>query len=364
MSRRTASALCWGLAAIWAIWALIRLTGIERGYPLVPLMAYTPYMAVAVLLPLGVALVLRQWAPAALVVVAGLSLALVVLPRALSDAEATEPLGGPTVKVVSANVFRGKADLRHLVELVRERDADFLSVQELTPQGAQELRRLGIAETLPHEVLATRAGTYGGGIYSRLPLRRLRPAPGTTFRMPRASANVPGYGRLRLVGVHPYPPLGFGGVGKWHDGLESLPPAESDRPPWVLAGDFNATLDHSELRQLLDSGYRDAADVRGDGLTITWSVRRLFPPPVTIDHVLADERLSIVDFSVEDLPGSDHQALYAELSLPKATPGERAKGGAAAPPQGELASPPESTPEPAPPIPTPSGPGSEGTAPR
>jgi len=45
-------------------------------------------------------------------------------------------------------------------------------------------------------------------------------------------------------------------------------------------------------------------------------VGRLFPPPVTIDHVLADERLGISDYSVEDLPGSDHRAVFAALVVP------------------------------------------------
>jgi endonuclease/exonuclease/phosphatase family metal-dependent hydrolase len=40
-------------------------------------------------------------------------------------------------------------------------------------------------------------------------------------------------------------------------------------------------------------------------------------PPVTIDHVLADSRLGIVDYGVEDLPGSDHRSIHAELALPR-----------------------------------------------
>ena len=42
----------------------------------------------------------------------------------------------------------------------------------------------------------------------------------------------------------------------------------------ILAGDFNATLDHAEFRALLDRGYVDAADAVGDGLTPTWPARR------------------------------------------------------------------------------------------
>jgi endonuclease/exonuclease/phosphatase family metal-dependent hydrolase len=37
---------------------------------------------------------------------------------------------------------------------------------------------------------------------------------------------------------------------------------------------------------------------------------------VTIDHVLADRRLGIVEYDVEGIPGSDHRAVEAELALP------------------------------------------------
>jgi endonuclease/exonuclease/phosphatase family metal-dependent hydrolase len=137
--------------------------------------------------------------------------------------------------------------------------------------------------------------------------------------MARARLAVPGGREIGVVSVHPVPPTSTTQVEIWSAGLESLPPATGDGDAWVLAGDFNATLDHVELRDLMDSGYVDAADAAGIGLSPTWPSDDLLPPPVTIDHVLADERLAVGDASVHDLPGSDHRAVAAELFLP-ATP--------------------------------------------
>ena len=86
-------------------------------------------------------------------------------------------------------------------------------------------------------------------------------------------------------------------------------------PRGLLIGDFNATLDHDALRDLLDEGYRDAGEVVGEGLTPTWKAGSVIPPPVTIDHVLVDERMGISEYEVHDLPGSDHEALSATLFL-------------------------------------------------
>jgi len=133
--------------------------------------------------------------------------------------------------------------------------------------------------------------------------------------MPRAVLELRGARRVRVVGVHPYPPE-RGQIGNWRAGLQSLPPTGAGGAPWGLAGDFNATLDHAELRDVLDRGYRDAADVTGMGLTPTWPAAGSHLPPVTIDHVLADRRLSIAEYAVEDMPGSDHRAVFARLSVP------------------------------------------------
>ena len=85
----------------------------------------------------------------------------------------------------------------------------------------------------------------------------------------------------------------------------------------ILAGDFNATLDHAQFRRLLRRGYADAASQAGHGLSLTWGPqpdRRL--TLLAIDHVLIDRRCAVVTTSAHWLAGSDHRALYAELRLP------------------------------------------------
>ena len=71
-----------------------------------------------------------------------------------------------------------------------------------------------------------------------------------------------------------------------------------------MAGDFNATLDHRELRALLDRGWIDAADAVGAGLTWTWPALRRRALPLTIDHVLVDRRVRVEEVTVVKVPGS------------------------------------------------------------
>lgn len=296
------------------VWALLRVFGLGRGFPLAPLMAFTPYATVAAFLVAGIALALRNWAAAGVAALVTLLLATVVLPRAIGD-DTVDPAGRETFTVLSTNIHHGTADPAAVLALVERYEPDLLSVQELTPSFARELSDAGLGAHLPHSVLETHRNTSGAGLYSRFAMRKL-PSPGRfVFRMPRAELTLPDGSHLRVVGIHPYPPQ-LNRTSEWEEALESLPSAGTGTP-WLLAGDFNATLDQSQLRDVLDRGYRDAGDVAGKGLEPTFPREGHLIPPVTIDHVLADSRLGIVEYGVEELPGSDHRAIHAELALPR-----------------------------------------------
>jgi hypothetical protein len=78
---------------------------------------------------------------------------------------------------------------------------------------------------------------------------------------------------VRIAAVHPPPPL-HGDAGIWRGALRAVPSA-SGAQVRLVARDFDATFDHRELRR-----------VRVDGV------------------------------HVETVPGADHRALIAQLTLP------------------------------------------------
>jgi endonuclease/exonuclease/phosphatase (EEP) superfamily protein YafD len=132
-SRAGARRYWWIWAAVVPIlvWTAIRLFGLEGGYPLVAMMAFTPYVAISALLVAGVAVALRNWAAATLAAVAMLCLAAVVLPRTIGS-ETADAAGHETLTVLSTNIHHGTADPDAVVALVDRYRPDLLSVQELT----------------------------------------------------------------------------------------------------------------------------------------------------------------------------------------------------------------------------------------
>jgi endonuclease/exonuclease/phosphatase (EEP) superfamily protein YafD len=285
--------------------------------PVAPLLSFAPQAMAGGLL--GYLLLRRQRVAAAAAGLTGAALATVVLPRAIRR---TQPKAdGPVLRVITANLLRGRADEEALVRLVQRNGVDVLFLQELTESAVVRLKQAGLADVLPHEMIDVRGeSSRGSGMYARFPLAEGRALPPSFAAQPVARLELPGGPGVDLVCVHtqpPNPPLP-GQVGKWREELSLLPPSADsvDAPPVVLAGDFNATLDHESFRGLLRRGHVDAAAQLGRGLVPTWAPFPGWPGLLTIDHVLVDPRCAVLAVEVHPLPGSDHRAVYAEFRLP------------------------------------------------
>ena len=313
MARAT---IAWVLVAVHAAWAVVRLFGLETGYPLMPLLAYTPYVAITALGAAVVAGLLRVRAAALLAVAVCGVLVTLIVPRALGGPTEAEGGAGATLRVMTLNLQRGKADPASIVALVARERVDALSLQEVDASALAALEAAGLRKTLNSAVTALGVGSHGTAIYARAPVRALDVVRSSLNDQARALIAVPGATPVEFMAVHPLAPASAGRQKRWRADMRALPAATPRAELRVLAGDFNATLDHAELRRLIDTGYADAADVVGDGLRPTWPVGRLLPP-VTIDHVLADRRSGVRRVTVRTVPGSDHRALIADLLIPR-----------------------------------------------
>jgi endonuclease/exonuclease/phosphatase family metal-dependent hydrolase len=313
---RTRTALLVLLVLPCLLWAMIRLLGWERGY-LVQLFAFTPYAAAWAWAPVVMAIAARKWLVAAVAVVAAAVLAVCVLPRAVPDVD-RGPATGVRLTVMTINMYVGAADPAAIVRLVREHDVGVLAVQEFTPRAADGLTAAGLDALLPYHALADEVGTTGSGLYSRYPVSRPGSERGRGGNL-QAYAMIapPGAKPLAVQSAHPLAPYATSVLADWRDDLAAEPVPDPDGPPRILLGDFNSTLDHAPVRRLIARGYRDAADAAGKGLLPTWGPYAGQPvPPVTIDHVLVDERIGVGDVEVAGVSRCDHRSIIATLTVP------------------------------------------------
>jgi len=303
----------WVLGLAFVAYAVVRILSLETTALLVGAMAVTPSAAAAGLLLTLITVGVGRRLLAVVLLVATLALGALMTPRILSEEQPQAT--GDHLRIMAANLRLGHGDARTIVDLVRRQQIDVLALPELTPAAVSALDRAGLADALPYRVFDARPGADGSGIAANVPLRQVILVEESILSQPSVVVDRPGNEDLELTAVHVQPPIEAEDVNTWRRELNELPrPTPSERVR-ILAGDFNASLDHAAFRDVVDHGYADAGEETGEGMTSTWADWPL-GPPLTIDHILADARCAISSYAVFDLPGSDHNAIMAEIVLP------------------------------------------------
>ena len=308
MNRRVPPALLLALVLVGV--ALVPLTVLLGhaapwfGELLVP---FTPHAALAALLVLGGALVLRARAlavAAALVSAVGLAL---VAP--LWTTPEPEGLDTPALRLVHLNVHVDNTQLDDVADRIERSGADVAVVIELSRAAEARLARL----PPPWRPLLTRpsSDSFGLGVYAR------HAATSTRVRMltevfPAAEVVLPwGETSLVLYAVHTMPPIDEESTRLNQRQLAELGRWLADEPrPRLVVGDLNATPWSAGLRPLSDAGYRSVH--LGAGYRATWP-RALGPLGLVIDHVLRAEGLSARGLTTVELADSDHRGLRVDV---------------------------------------------------
>lgn len=116
-----------------------------------------------------------------------------------------------------------------------------------------------------------------------------------------------------LAAGHPIAPVSASLMGTWRDETAQVAGVCGSTPGMIMAGDFNATLDHPGLRDLAPCV--DAAAEAGAAAVGTWPAHIPSVLAAPIDHVLVDGRAwQVVAFHVLPAVGdSDHRPIVAVL---------------------------------------------------
>lgn len=279
--------------------------------------AFTPLgiaaYGVALLVLAGRILVVRRWSspavPLAAVAAAGLVLHAWWYSPQLTGPNPPPAAGAPHLVVMTANLREGEADGIDLVEQASDADVDLLVVEEVTAAELADMDRAGLADLLPHRVGAPNDAADGTMAFARTeltsPTAIATSHDGWSFAM----------GDLTVLAVHPYAPTD---PDAWHADQSVIAQAVAAADPDLVVGDFNATADHAPMRDLAGAGYRDVGELANRGWQPTWPTSGVFDllglPVAQIDHVLVGPDLAAIGMRTEEIEGSDHRAVVAEVA--------------------------------------------------
>ncbi len=298
------------------------LVGLDGRIPFAQIVAFRPWVLLAGaagLLVLLLICLIRAARPVVLPIAVGQLAVLLVggsmlLPRVVAD---PVPTAGRPLTVLAFNAYEGDGDPGQLAALIAEHRPDLVSLPEAGEDYTDELRplieplgyRLEVSSTSRPDVASVTVA-----VSDRLGDVRFRAGEETTV-FPYIEVTGGELGQLRFVAYHAAAPVPRQ-MQDWRADLALLARWCAGTTPAIVAGDLNASLDHSALRAGM-AGCSDAADQRGQGLVPSWSpgvgLRWLGPQ---IDHVLTTTGIVAETFSAHDILDSDHRAVVARLRLP------------------------------------------------
>jgi len=313
---QSTTAVCWVLAALMAVVAVIRASSAELHRWLIGAQGIAGWLLLPAH-PIAAWAVRRRYRGLAVfTAVLGVGDLWLAMRARGQDHPDQMPPGSTQLRVLTANLLRDNPDIENLGRDLLRSDADVIALQELTPDHVVELNRCGLIGAYPHHVIDPSVSFHGSALLSRLPI-----AGGTVIDVdgyPMTEADIiTGGGPIRVVSVHVVNPAATGQLRTWSRQLASLARyAERCPVPLILAGDFNATLDHRSLRDLLETGLRDAFQVAGQGFGLTWPRwRRPMVALMRLDHVLVSRRVAVGHTRTEISRGSDHKRLTVDLAV-------------------------------------------------
>ncbi len=226
---------------------------------------------------------------------------------------------GARFRLITANLFNGRADPVAFAALTRAVDADAVAVQELSPEEAE-----AIGGVLPFGKLEPARDSSGMGIALR--------DPGNVWRLPLSARSAfvaeltprdAAIGSsIELINIHIIAPHLWPVARALHHRREQLEGLEryldgSARRPRVIVGDYNSTPLWGVYRRLaarLSDAAVTVARRNGRRPGRTWGPWPGAPRLLRIDHALVSD-LTVHDCRVLPIRGSDHSALLVELSL-------------------------------------------------
>lgn len=247
------------------------------------------------------------------------------LSRGIS--ESTPPTGAEdAIRVLAWNTLGNEPGSPTIAQLAIDYDADVVMLPETTEDMGIEIAGLMSEAGKPMWVLSnTGAPGYRAAettllVSAELGEYQLNTSLGDTSALATVIAEPVNGDGPRFVAAHPIAPTREY-MEQWRSDLDWL--ATICDGNTIMAGDFNATLDHLaglENREVDGSVFgscTDAAQDVGSAQMGTWTSGRppLFVP--AIDHVMSTAQWQTTGFEViqrEDRSGSDHRPVFAELT--------------------------------------------------
>lgn len=223
--------------------------------------------------------------------------------------------GSAQLRLAQVNLLQINGQHRQVSQQLKALDADIIAFQEVDEAWADSLVEK-LAATYPYFSLAPQSNNYGMALFSKIPLKEVQLRLWQGY--PAISAKVEAAGQDTLIlSLHAASPITRTRFRARNQQLKAAARLIKEaKLPTLVLGDLNTVPWDSALQPLLKAA--GLQDSRGTHYTATW------PSPlgkwgIPIDYVLHSSHWQRISHRSIPIPGSDHKAMLATLSMQQST---------------------------------------------
>ncbi len=292
-----------------AVLLAYRITGQLEFMPVVQFAAFPLVVATVLLVGVLVAVGLKNYALLSALLVAAFVIGMYPPPPVQTEYSIENPQHSLTV--LSGNVMAGAATAE-LISAMRELSPDVVFIQECDARCDALISAPDIRAQWPHRIVESGASVEGSAILSVFELSESADVNGE-FAMPAVVIQDSRLPQIFVQLAHPFPPLPTT-THVWKNELNALAEraAELTTERVIFAGDFNAGFEHAVFRELVTAGKFASAASASSTQGPTWRINGIEFLGTTLDHILI-RGMESREFTIVELPSSDHKAIYAQL---------------------------------------------------
>lgn len=236
-------------------------------------------------------------------------------PRSDETAPSSEIVENKTYRFVTYNVLMSNDRYQDIADYLAEHHPDFILFVEVDQTWADEMD-FELQSHYKHRFARPRPDQLGLAFYSKYSWSEARSLPDLGFPAIEVKLELP-EGPLHVIGHHPMAPTRSAWFHRRNAYYRKLANYIVENPPgapFILAGDFNTTPWSPVFRNLLRrTGLRDTAKARG--IQPTWYAFPSLVAGLPIDHILASNRIRVVERRIGPEIGSDHRPVILDFRI-------------------------------------------------
>ncbi len=221
-----------------------------------------------------------------------------------------------TIKIALYNVLTQNKEYNKLTSQISSEMPDIIITQEVDYNWLKSINKL--KKDYPYYIEHPRDDNFGIALYSKFPLHNASVENWTDYEVPVINTEIKISDKnIKLYCIHTLPPTSKEYLRIRNEMLKKIHDLkkENQNTPLIIAGDLNTTIySFSYKKHIQSANFKEAQSIRKN-IAGTWNSKFLPIFRISLEHILVNSKLNVIEFKIGKYFGSDHLPIFVNIGF-------------------------------------------------